>query len=59
MLYLIPVVLAASFGTRAGVGAAVVAFLLTDLLFVEPRFTLAVADPRTGSIWASSCSSGW
>jgi two-component system sensor histidine kinase KdpD len=45
-LYLIAVVLVASFGTRPAIAAAVGAFLLYDLLFVEPRFTLTVDDPR-------------
>jgi two-component system sensor histidine kinase KdpD len=46
MLYLLAVLVAAAFGIRAGVLAALVAFGLYDVLFVEPRFTLTVDDPR-------------
>jgi two-component system sensor histidine kinase KdpD len=45
-IYLVAVVVAATYGTRAGVTVAFAAFLLYDLLFVEPRFTLTVIDPR-------------
>jgi two-component system sensor histidine kinase KdpD len=46
-LYLIAVVgIAVVFGTWAAVAAAVAAFFLYDVLFVEPRFTLAVNDPE-------------
>lgn len=46
-LYLVAIVmLGVAFGTRAAVGAAVASFLLYDVLFVAPRFTLAVEDPR-------------
>lgn len=33
-------------GTRAALGRAVAAFLVYDLLFTEPRFSLVVADTR-------------
>ena len=45
-VYLVAVVAAATFGTRSAVLAAVASFVLYDLLFVEPRFTLSVDDPR-------------
>ena len=45
-VYLVAVVAAATFGTRVAVGAAIGSFVLYDLLFVEPRFTLSVEDPR-------------
>ncbi len=45
-LYLIAVAAAAALGQRAGLAAAVAAFALYDLLFVDPRFTLTVDDPR-------------
>ncbi|QQS13371.1 MAG: DUF4118 domain-containing protein [Rhodospirillales bacterium] len=37
---------AARFGTWSGVAAAVLAFLAFNFCFIEPRFTLAVSDPR-------------
>ena len=44
--YLVAVVLAGVlYGTRAAVASAVGAFVLYDVLFVEPRNTLFVADP--------------
>jgi two-component system, OmpR family, sensor histidine kinase KdpD len=46
-LYLIAVVgIAVVFGTAAAIAAAVASFLLYNALFVEPRFTLTVADPE-------------
>ena len=46
-VYLIPVVAAAALsGTRAAIAVTVVAVLLFDVLFTEPRFTLTVDDPR-------------
>jgi len=45
-IYLVAVVVAATYGTRLGVTVAIAAFLLYDVLFVEPRFTLTVVDPR-------------
>lgn len=45
MLFLIAVIAAATqFGLRAGMAAAVSAFLICNFLFVEPRFTFRVAD---------------
>jgi two-component system sensor histidine kinase KdpD len=45
-VFLLAVVAAASrFGTRTAIANAIGAFLLYDLLFIEPRFTLTVADP--------------
>jgi two-component system, OmpR family, sensor histidine kinase KdpD len=46
-IYLIAVVgIGVVFGTAGAIAAAVASFLLYDLLFVEPRFTLAVDDPE-------------
>jgi len=46
-VYLVAVVsVAALFGTWPALAVSVAAFLLYDLLFVEPRFTLTVADPH-------------
>ena len=45
-IYLVAVVVAATFGARAAVATAFATFVLYDLLFVEPRFTLTVDDPR-------------
>jgi two-component system, OmpR family, sensor histidine kinase KdpD len=46
-VYLLAVVLMAGrYGTVAAVATSFVAFLLYDLLFIEPRFTFAVADPQ-------------
>ncbi len=46
-LYLIAVVgVAVALGTGAAIASAVAAFFLYDVLFVEPRFTLAVDDPQ-------------
>jgi two-component system sensor histidine kinase KdpD len=46
-VYLLAVVaVGSSFGTWAAVTTAVVAFLIYDLLFTEPRFSLVVSDPR-------------
>lgn len=46
-VYLVAVVAAGAFGgTLPAVLTAVAAFLSYDFLFTEPRFTLAVADPR-------------
>ena len=45
-IYLVAVVgVAVVLGTRAAIGAAVLAFLLYDWLFVAPRFTLIIQDP--------------
>ena len=45
-VFLLAVVIAASrFGTRMAVVAAVGASLVYDLFFIEPRFTVRVADP--------------
>lgn len=45
-LYLVAVVgIAVALGTVAAIAAAVASFLLYDLLFVDPRFTLHVDDP--------------
>ncbi len=45
-LYLVAVVgIAVVLGTGAAIAAAVTSFLLYDVLFVEPRFTLQVDDP--------------
>jgi two-component system sensor histidine kinase KdpD len=45
-VFLLAVVAAASrFGTRTAIANAIGGFLLYDLLFIEPRFTLTVADP--------------
>lgn len=44
--YLLAVLVsAATFGTAAGIGASVGAFLLYDFLFVDPRYTLTVSEP--------------
>jgi two-component system sensor histidine kinase KdpD len=44
--YLLAVLVsAASFGTWAGIGASLGAFLLYDFLFIEPRYTLTVSEP--------------
>jgi two-component system sensor histidine kinase KdpD len=44
-VYLVAVVVVGSVGgTTAAVGTAIVAFLVYDLLFTEPRFSLVVAD---------------
>jgi len=44
-VYLVAVVIVGSVGgTGAAVGTAIVAFLVYDLLFTEPRFSLVVAD---------------
>lgn len=46
-LYLVGVVAVGILaGTRAAVATAVAAFAIYDVIFTEPRFTLAVADPR-------------
>ncbi len=46
-VYLVAVVaIATLFGTWPAIGSAIASFLLYDLLFIEPRFTLTVADPR-------------
>jgi two-component system, OmpR family, sensor histidine kinase KdpD len=46
-VYLVAVVIVGSVGgTIAAVGTAVIAFLVYDLLFTEPRFSLAVSDTR-------------
>ena len=46
-VYLVAVVLVGSrFGMWAGVATAIASFLAYDLLFIEPRFSLIVADPR-------------
>jgi two-component system sensor histidine kinase KdpD len=45
-VFLLAVVVAASrFGTGMAIVAAVGAFLIYDLFFIEPRFTVRVADP--------------
>jgi two-component system sensor histidine kinase KdpD len=45
-VYLVPVVIIATrYGARAGTATAVAAFLIYDLVFTEPRFSLVVADP--------------
>jgi two-component system sensor histidine kinase KdpD len=47
MTYLLAVIgSAALLGWTAAAATAVGAFLIYDLLFIEPRFTLTVADPR-------------
>jgi two-component system sensor histidine kinase KdpD len=44
-VYLVAVVIVGSVGgTMAALGTAVVAFLVYDLLFTEPRFSLAISD---------------
>lgn len=44
-VYLVAVVIVASVGgTTAAIGTALVAFILYDLLFTEPRFSLVVSD---------------
>ncbi len=46
-LYLLAVVgVAVAFGTTPAVVTAIGSFLLYDFLFIEPRFTLTVRDPR-------------
>lgn len=46
-VYLVAVVLVGSrFGMWAGVATAIASFLTYDVLFIEPRFSLIVADPR-------------
>jgi two-component system sensor histidine kinase KdpD len=46
-LYLVAVVAVGILaGTRAAVATAVAAFAIYDVVFTEPRFTFAVADPR-------------
>jgi two-component system sensor histidine kinase KdpD len=46
-IYLLPVVIVgARFGTWPAVVSALVAFLVYDLLFTEPRLSLTVADPQ-------------
>lgn len=46
-VYFVAVVIAGSLvGTWAAIGTAVAAFVVYDLLFTEPRFTLIVSDPR-------------
>jgi two-component system sensor histidine kinase KdpD len=46
-LYLVAVVVVATrYRTAAGVATAIAAFLVYNLLFTEPRFTLTVSDPR-------------
>jgi two-component system, OmpR family, sensor histidine kinase KdpD len=46
-VYLVSVVLVGSrFGMWAGIATAIASFLTYDLLFIEPRFSLIVADPR-------------
>ncbi len=46
-VYLLAVVLVAVFfGVTPAVATAVAAFLLHDFLFIEPRYTLTVNDPR-------------
>ncbi len=46
-LYLVAVVIVATrYRTAAGVATAIAAFVIYNLLFTEPRFTLTVADPR-------------
>jgi two-component system, OmpR family, sensor histidine kinase KdpD len=46
-VYLVAVVVVASrYRTAGGVVSAVVAFLIYNLLFTDPRFTLVVSDPR-------------
>jgi two-component system sensor histidine kinase KdpD len=46
-VYLLAVVaMAGRYGPWAGIGTSVVALLVYDYLFVEPRFTLTVADPQ-------------
>ena len=46
-VFLVSVVLVGSrFGMWAGVATAIASFLTYDLLFIEPRFSLIVADPR-------------
>ena len=45
-VFLLAVVVAASrYGTRMAIVAAVGASLVYDLFFIEPRFTVRVADP--------------
>lgn len=44
--YLLAVLVSAAlFGTVAGIGASIGAFLLYDLLFIDPRYTFTVAEP--------------
>ena len=46
-LYLVAVVIVATrYRTAAGVATAIAAFVIYNLLFTEPRFTLTVSDPR-------------
>ncbi len=45
-LYLVAVVVAAVFGPLPAIVAALAAFVTYDLLFIQPRFTLVVDDPR-------------
>jgi two-component system sensor histidine kinase KdpD len=46
-VYLVAVVIVGSrFGMWAGVATAIASFLAYDLLFIEPRFSFIVADPR-------------
>lgn len=46
-VYLVAVVIVGSaFGTLPAIATAIVAFLVYDFLFTEPRFTLIVADAR-------------
>jgi two-component system sensor histidine kinase KdpD len=46
MVYLVAVVVTALLtGTVGAIGAAIAAFLLYDFLFIEPRYTLTVAEP--------------
>lgn len=44
--YLLAVLVSAAlFGTVAGIGASIAAFLLYNFLFVDPRYTFTVAEP--------------
>ena len=46
-LYLVAVVIVATrYRTAAGIATGIAAFLIYNLLFTEPRFTLTVSDPR-------------
>jgi two-component system, OmpR family, sensor histidine kinase KdpD len=46
-VYLVPVVIAGlRSGLWAALGTAIAAFLVYDVVFTEPRFSLVVADPR-------------
>jgi two-component system sensor histidine kinase KdpD len=46
-VYLVPVVVAGlTFGLWAALATAVLSFLVYDVVFTEPRFSLVVADPR-------------